>query len=432
MFSYFDGGIKNTKSTKPLDFPSLIRIIRSNPNADKIDKIRSLRESGNDSYKDLKKQLPYITPNCMVTARNLKGENYNQNFNSFSGYLYFDFDIPNAKDFKDYFIRRYGHLASMICLSSSGGGISVLFKIKNTITKENFDDVWLAVRNQILKDEQVDIICKDIGRAMFVSHDESVYYNYDNEVEVDIESSTTKTIKKEGKQCNSYDFCDNTLNSPFSIIPIDIVLKKLITRTPVEVQNPIVDYVPVEYLKFYIPETIKDGTKHKIYFSMIHALVYLNPDIERDYIFSYMFYINNRFAKPKMEKREFNRLFNTIYNGIKSSGNTVVKTKIKSVHINPDSNLTKKEKISVANHINGIKRKNISIRKIVDAKTELEKRGKKITQKAIRQISGLSPKTVRKHLHSSVIEMDKEIQIVNDSLSTIPIFTGDTSYRNVA
>ena len=167
----------------------------------------------------------------------------------------------------------------MICLSSSGGGISVLFKIKNTITKENFENIWLAVRNTILKDEEIDIICKDIGRAMFVSHDESVFYNYDNEVDIAIEDIPADTTQKQGKQCNSYKSYVNTLNSPFPIIPIDIVLKKLINRTPVEVQNPIVDYDPVDYLKFYIQETIRDGTKHKIYFSMINALVYLNPDI---------------------------------------------------------------------------------------------------------------------------------------------------------
>ena len=165
---------------------------------------------------------------------------------------------------------------------------------------------------------------------------------------------------------------------------------------------------------------------------MIHALVYLNPDIERDYIFSYMFYINNRFARPKMEKREFTRFFNSIYNGLKNKGDIAIKTKIKSVHINPDSNLTKKQKISVANHVNGVKRMNVSIQKIIDAKTELVKKGEKITQKRIGEISGLSPKTVRKHFHSTIIDMDKEIQIIYDSLSTVPILTGDTSYSNVA
>jgi hypothetical protein len=165
---------------------------------------------------------------------------------------------------------------------------------------------------------------------------------------------------------------------------------------------------------------------------MIHTLVYLNPEVERDYIFSYLFYINNNFAHPKMEMREFTRLFNTVYNGIKNSGDTAVNTRIKSVHINPDCTLSKKEKISVANTVNGIKRKNTSIKKIIDAKTELENSGLKITQKALSEISGLSPKTVRTHLNASIIDMDEMIQMINDSLSTAPCLTGDTIYSNVA
>lgn len=432
MFSYFDGGIRNTESSKHIDLPKLIRIIQSNPHAEKITRIRELRTQGDDSYKSLKSQLPYITPNCMVKNRSLKDRHYEKNFFSFSQYVYIDIDVPNAEEYKKYFTNRYGHHASLICLSSSGGGISVLFKIKNTISRESFDDIWMAVRNSILKDEEIDMICKDIGRAMFISHDESVYYNYDNEVEVEMESSIRKPIIKQGKQCKSYDEYDNTLISPFPTYSIGKILDNLSTSTKVDVKNPIVDYEPIEFLKFYIPKIIKDGNKHRYYTSMIHALVFLNPKIERDYIFSYLSYINNNFADPRMEMREFTRLFNMVYNGIKDSGNTAVKTRIKSVHINPDCTLSKKEKISVANTVNGTKRKNVSIQKILDAKAVLEKKGKKITQKGIGEISGLSPKTIRTHFNSSIIDMDEMVQMVNDSLSTIPFLTGDTSYSNVA
>ena len=107
MFSYFDGGIKDTVSLKPLDFPSLIRIIKSNPNADKIEAIRNLRKKGDVSYKKLKKELPNITPNCMVKIRSLKAENFDQNFISSSQYVYFDFDVPNAEECFDIIICDY-------------------------------------------------------------------------------------------------------------------------------------------------------------------------------------------------------------------------------------------------------------------------------------------------------------------------------------
>lgn len=58
MFSLFNGGIQDTVNSKFIDLPELVRIIRSNPNADKIDSIRSLRKNGDDYYKKLKRTLP--------------------------------------------------------------------------------------------------------------------------------------------------------------------------------------------------------------------------------------------------------------------------------------------------------------------------------------------------------------------------------------
>ena len=153
-----------------------------------------------------------------------------------------------------------------------------------------------------------------------------------------------------------------------------------------------------------------------IYTSMIHALVYLNPAIEREYIFSYILYVNNRFAKPKMEKREFIRLFNMVYNGIKKPGKTNVNKELKYIHFHPDCKLTKEEKINISNMLNGYKRKNESIQKIHDAKNELEQLGQKITQKRIAELTGLSAKTVRTHLNSPMTDMDEMVTRVNNSV----------------
>jgi len=130
MFSLFEDGITDTKCKKTIDLPELRRLIRNNPQAEKIAKLRQLRKSGDEYYKVLKSQLPNITPNCILDARSLKGENREKNFRQFSQYLYYDIDVQgNPDEYKSYFINKYGHFASLICLSSSAGGISVLFKI---------------------------------------------------------------------------------------------------------------------------------------------------------------------------------------------------------------------------------------------------------------------------------------------------------------
>ena len=321
MFSYFKTGITDTNPEKIIDLPTLIKIIKNNPERSLIEWIRVLRTNGNDEeYKELKKTLPYITPNCIVGYRSLKDDNFERNFIAPSRYIYFDIDTP-GDEYKQYIINKYGHQLSVVCKSSSGGGVSLLFKVSNTITKDNFESIWHIIRTTILKDETVDEKCKDIGRCMFISHDPEVYCNYDNEIIVEI--SDTKDIVKEENHPISYGGDNNRLIYSFSnkkkeeysysVLPIDIVLTKLDRRTRVLVDNPIIDFKPVEYAEVYIPKVIKDGTKHTIYTAMIHQLVYLNPSIEKEYIFSFLFYVNNNHAKPKMNMKELVRLFNFVY-----------------------------------------------------------------------------------------------------------------------
>lgn len=427
MFSYFEGGIFDTKCKKIVGLPELRQMIRNNPNAEKITRIRDLRKKG-DEYKSVKEELPYITPNCILDVRSLKGENLEKNFRQFSQYMYFDFDGQgNPEEYKRCFIERYGQLASLICLSTSAGGVSVLFKIKNTITLANFDNIWTAVRNTILSTETVDPSCQGVGRAMFISHDPEVYCNFDNEIELDISAPIQDQVEKTVNQCKTYSQFNFRLNSPFSILDIDIVLGKIRTRTTLENPSPVVDFKPLEYTEVYFQKNIPDGSKHRTYTSMIHTLVHLNPGIERQYIFSYLYFINEQHARPKMDKRELRRLFDAVFDGINNSGLSYVNKEIKYVHFNPDCRLSKAERIEIANTLNGARRKNQTIQKIISAKQKLENQGKKVTQKRIAEIAKLSPKTVRSHLNSELIDIDELVQMINDS---VPIKNTTASMNN--
>jgi hypothetical protein len=422
MFSYFKNGIKDTVCSKFIDLHTLVGLVRNNPEVDKITQIRTRRNNGDSSYKQLKEQLPNITPNCMVSKRVLNGENFNANFLQASGYIYFDFDIKNAEEYKKYFIEKYGDKASFVCLSASNGGIATLFKVKNPITNENFDVLRNYIIDNILSGEPIDKNAGGIGRAMFISHDPDVYVDFENEIKVELADAPVKPSEKRGKQSNSSTFITNRLISPFSVITIDKVYEKLYTCTQVEVINPVVDFKPVEFVEVYIPEIIKDGTKHTIYQSMIHHLVYLNPDIEKEYIFSFLFYVNNRFAKPRMDRIELIRFFNLVYYGIKKTGTMKYQQKTKYVHFNENYDLSTKQKLQIANTLNGYQRRNISIRKIQEVKHELKQSVRKSTQKNIAEISGLSPKTVRAHLNSDLIDMNEMVKMINDS-----VYAGDST-----
>jgi hypothetical protein len=416
VFSYFEKGITDTRTSKFIGFSELVKLIRQNPNRDKIETIRNLRCIADESYKKLKAELPYITPACMVHERNLDGENLEKNLIQLSQYLYFDIDKWNSAGYKEYFINKYGKLASMICISTSGGGVSVLFKLKNPVSASNFKKVWQTFKDTILTEEIVDTKCSDIARAMFISQDEEVYVNYENEVEIEIDDSEELTINKREKQGKTRMNFNNTLISPFSVLPIGKVLESLKTRTEVQVINPVVDFRPEEIIEVYIPKVIKDGTKHRVYASMINALVLLNPNIGKEYIFSYLNYINSRFAKPRMEKREFTRYFNMVYYSIKTSGKPYAEKTIKYIHFNPSCQLPQKEKNLIANVINGYKRRNESIQIINQARKILEDSGQKITQKSLAQVSGLSIKTVRKHFLSEQKDMEQLVAAINNSI----------------
>jgi hypothetical protein len=418
MFSLFKDGITDTSYSRHIDLPALVKMIRENPLREKIETIRSLRRNNDDYYKKLKSELPNITPVCMVKERNLKND-FDKNFIQFSQFLYFDFDKSNASEFKEYFINRYGKIVSVVCLSSSGGGISVLVKVKNTITRDNFSEVLKNVKDTFFKDETNDPLCKDIGRVMFISYDPDVFFNYENEVELTLPFETLQPdkSKKREPQCINLRDLNNTLEFPGKLIQIEEILRVLVTKTVVAVVNPVVDYKSVEIVKFFIPRIIHDGEKHSTYSRMIQTLIYINPEVDRDVIYSYLWYINNRFARPKMEIREFVRFFNLIYTRAKESGNIFVNKKTVWIHFNQSCGLNINEKKKLASIINGVKSKNESIQSIIEAKISLQRDGIPITCKEIREITGLSIKTVRKYFNSEPEDMENLIEALNTTFA---------------
>jgi hypothetical protein len=186
MFSYFQNGIANVIPQKIIQLNQLIEIIGNNPQQDLIKKIRDMRLEGNKHYKVLKRKLSYITPNCVLRYRDLSKVNFEKNFIQASQYIYFDIDnIPDIDKYKTEFISNYQNLASLICKSSSGEGLSVLFKLENAISsKEEFLKIWNHIRTKILKNVNIDVTCKDLGRPMFISSDPDVFFNFKNEIKI--------------------------------------------------------------------------------------------------------------------------------------------------------------------------------------------------------------------------------------------------------
>jgi len=430
MFSYFEKGITNLIPSKTIDLSQLVKLIKNNPKKSLINEIRELRLKGDQTYKEKKIFLNYITPNCSVKKRSLKeDENYTKNFIAPSSYIYFDFDgVVNAQEYKHYFIEKYGHLVSLVCISSGAGGIAVFFKLTNAVDNKNFLDIWNTITETILKEEQVDIKCKNIGRAMYLPYDTEPFVNYENEITVDIPLSKEKnTSKKQLNQSILNKKYNNTLIEPLSNIEFEEFMDKIVTKTPVVVNNPIVELFASEKMDVTFPREIRDTKKHSIYTIIIHKLVFLNPQLTASYLFSYLNFINNYFGKPPMEFKKLLDLFTFVYSSIKNDENYEFKNKkYKYVHFNSNSKLTGGEKRYLASKINGKRRSNTSIEKIITAKEELKSQGLKTTQKALAEKTGLSISTIKRHINSEPVDLEKLVIDVNELYTDEdPIVDGD-------
>lgn len=422
MFSIFKNGIKKIYPEKqPIVLSDLAKLIRNNPAALTIDQIRQKRLIGDQTYKELKRNLAYITPNCVIKKRSLKDDSeFHTNFINFSGYIYFDFDVPNAIEFKRKFIQKYKHIVSLVCISSGGGGISVIVKVNMELTKENFNSAWEFIATETFKYEPVDTKTKDIGRAMFISSDPDVFMNYENEFEINpVDLQKYKKIdntKKGTQQCISPRESIYTLSCtfPYQLLSYDET-RKVILSTPINLKNSVIDYQPIDFLEIKFPKEISDGVKIKFYSLCIHRLVYLNPDIDPSHIYSFLFYTNKYKANPPMESRSLNRLFEYVYSQTQQEGYVCNNGKIKNFHLNKNVFLSNVEKTTIINRCNGKVRSNKSITKILEAKAELKSHNQKITQNKVAEISGLGLQTVKKYYWTEdIYDINSMIEEINN------------------
>ncbi len=421
MFSYFNGGIKNIYPKRHIDLPTLVRLIKNNPEKFKIGKVRELRRIGKD-YDKLKKSLPNVTPNCLLKVRKLKDADYN--LIAPSSYIYFDIDdYPNSQKLKDRFIEEYGHLASFICISCSRGGISIFFKVSNHLKDEN--DFLIArqyIIDNILVNEKIDNNAGGIARAMFISSDPDLFYNYENEIEIPVESF--KKGRNKVENCRLEDKKPNgdmirihcAPQEPFIPIPIKEVLDQLILETPVIVENPVVDYNEVNYVEIRFQYLIKDGLKHKTFTNMTHKLLFLNPSADKHLLLSYLYHVNEEYTgNKKMELRELMGLFDTVYNGATFLGNSKVKPVLKRIHYNKDCDATFNKR-KVSGKIRGILKENESKLKIRATIEEMEAKGIPISKSSISKYSGIHRGTIIKHMDTDLHDIKKIIDEINDSI----------------
>lgn len=405
-------------SKEILTIEQLQSIVKNNPQSEYIEYIRGL-EYKSKEYNTSKLNVSCIMPHG-IFVNGIK----NTDIESFSGYLFYDIDGIDTKDELNDTIKRLCDTfpISFLQRSLSNKGFHFLIKLDDTfsITNDTFLNVYDYVRSLLIdKGFNIDLSANGLSRKMIISSDKFCILNSNNSLSIDILSfnnfSMLRNTNGKVKICKSNKDMSITLNDTFSIIPIKELLQQINIQTQY-VKEIDGDYV-MENIEFYtilLPEIIKDGTKHRLYTRIVNGLYFINGVISRQQVISYLFYVNNR-ANPPMDNKYLYNFLTRLCDNIEQNG-VKIKPRIKRIHFNKDSNLTKKQKQIMAAKVIGNERTNKTIKLIRDTRTELLCINEKDTQKAVQILTGLSIATIKRNWNKDVKVIDIEIPMIKDNI----------------
>lgn len=422
MFSFFLNGINDLKLYRIIDLKEYAEYLQDTSNIQLINEIRTLRINGDESYKSKKRLLPYITPHSILNFRDLGSEeNIKKNFVQFSNYIFLDIDtIPESHSitsYKNYILSEYKNVCSLVCYSASMQGVTILVKVSNKITFQNFHQIRNYVVKNIFKKEVIDTSTNDIGRALYISHDKDVYINYSSKVNIPesvLCSKEVDYISDGGGYNNKVKISSLPITSNRKLYTYNEIKSVLSFKTPVIVENPIVDFKEIHYVKIYPPLKIPDGKKHIVFSGILNCLHFLNPNIHADYYYSYLHFINLTRTTKRMQNVELIRFFDSVMTKLKNTGSKDIRFIMKRVHFNEKANLSSKIKVQIAKKINGLYKRFLTQNKIQEAVETLRNNNTPVTYKSIAKQIKMSAKTVALRIKEPKVDLELEIEIVNE------------------
>lgn len=441
MFSFSNQPInKSSVVDSIIDFISLIKTIMNPPNKNLYLEIHRLRSEGKDSECKLlkKSKLPWITPNCVVKQRSLEAEGeFEKNYLFSSGFIYFDIDIFDKNlttdELKKILIRKYGHIVALISKSSSNRGISILIRINSKIySKEEYslvyDYIFSTYFSNIENGVEFDSSINILGAPWFVPFDESVYVNYESEIDVSsvLNNSKVSNDVLYPPHTQIHGLTPKPKSKPKKIDYAEIntfdVFDQWILETKVDVVDSIlIEAIPILTIRF--PKIIKDGSKRKVFRKVIHDIMELHPNGSYGYVLNFIKHINENFASPKMEGDFLKQVVKGQFNYIRNQEGYKNKSKKPLRVIHYEKNIIVKSSIKkkYANQIRGVLDGYLTHKKIVNAINYLLDEHGDYVYQDIANIIEVSPSTVKRHIHKEKIDYqmkyDEIITEVNNHIT---------------
>jgi hypothetical protein len=282
------------KIIESLTLDSLIERIR-NPSSDFLNKVSEIRNLPRKSkeYDDIKRTLP-----CFTTAFNFRGYISNKNIGSPTGYLYLDIDNVDNINLDHPSVVFY-------CKSISNKGFSIIVGVIG-VTSENVSKITQSVAQELDIKLDTDAISKD--RLTVISYDKEAYYNPEH----------TYFLYESGVLKNPH---YNTKH--YNIISNDCNGGKIIKDNFWEVTKDIdfngelyKDYgkEKLGYIKLMTPfKDVEDGHRNTTMNKICYFIKGLNPQVEKNIIYSYLEAINIAKFKPKLREDEIRSILDSVF-----------------------------------------------------------------------------------------------------------------------
>ena len=355
---------------------------------------------GTPSYQLVKSKIETFTPHGEFFHRRAT-----RNLQQFSGFIYLDVDgLTN----KTIFTETNFIYACWDSLSKEG--IGALARVDG-LDYINFKTVWLYLADYFKqKGITIDPQTKDIARQNIISYDPNIYINKGcvvldaNQI---YESYSAKTISNQTVSYTSSTTNPPTTNycSSYSTINTDLfndndvveLFRKIKYNTTLDsYENK--DYVVIETGKncrnAFIPKVIKDGERHLWLSSFTITLLFNNPSISFQQLSNLVLNVNRNNCNPSLDTKEVINLTKWYYDKFVNNSLTI-RTKLKKIWINPEAELTLKQKRTIISKETGNLRRKKTLLAIQCAYDALKKENKDVTQKMVYNSLKKSLRTIK-------------------------------------
>ena len=378
---------KNCHVVKQISVTDWFNLIKSGVYSNDIVKARN----GESNYDEVKTN---VLP-CVVYNFNFKKYKTSKNIDRATGLMYIDIDAP------DFQIENVDKNKVFAYYKSFGGnGYSIIVRVDG-LSEDNFEDTYFYVCSDLGILDYIDLGAKKTTQFNVVSYDTELYINSNSKIFKSI-INTPLSKTREEKRAYSRQGGVNSSNVRFDNKE-DYLKNK---------QSVFKDLNGFDFIEAKLLYKKVEKNRNNILLSYCTNLVWLNPNIFKDRLFSIMMAVNHHNFVNPVDSEQVQRIINSVLKYKNDGTLQPLKVKKRKIVFGSNCGLTKNEKLALCREVSSesrAKRTHEKFRSILD-NWDFKLMGK-ISQNSIIKNNSISKKTVEKYYK----HYKKEIEILNNT-----------------